>query len=77
MAFAAMGNREKTWELLQLINPINHAKDPALVAEYKVEPYVAAADVYGEALNKGVAAGPGTPVLQAGCTSSSPSRLSA
>ena len=53
MAFAAMGDKQKTWELLQLINPINHGKDEALIAEYKVEPYVVAADVYGEALNKG------------------------
>jgi cellobiose phosphorylase len=53
MAFAAMGNKEKTWELLQMINPVNHAKDVELMAEYKVEPYVVAADVYGEALNKG------------------------
>lgn len=53
MAFAAMGNREKTWELLQMINPINHGKDPALVDEYKVEPYVVAADVYGESLHRG------------------------
>jgi cyclic beta-1,2-glucan synthetase len=53
MAFAAMGNKEKTWELLQMINPVNHGKDAALLAEYKVEPYVVAADVYGEASNKG------------------------
>ncbi len=53
MAFAAMGNREKTWELLQMINPVNHGKDAETVEEYKVEPYVIAADVYGEALNKG------------------------
>ncbi|MEP7145316.1 MAG: cyclic beta 1-2 glucan synthetase, partial [Ferruginibacter sp.] len=53
MAFAAMGNKQKTWELLQMINPVNHGNDPASVAEYKVEPYVIAADVYGETLNKG------------------------
>lgn len=53
MAFAAMGNKQKTWELLQLINPLNHAKDAELMNEYKVEPYVVAADVYGEELNKG------------------------
>jgi cellobiose phosphorylase len=53
MAFAAMGNRQKTWELLEMINPINHGKDPVAMAEYKVEPYVIAADVYGESLNKG------------------------
>ncbi|MBC7886871.1 MAG: cyclic beta 1-2 glucan synthetase [Ferruginibacter sp.] len=53
MAFAAMGNKQKTWELLQMINPVNHGKDADLLAEYKVEPYVVAADVYGETLNKG------------------------
>ena len=53
MAFAKMGNQQKTWELLQLINPINHGKNAELIAGYKVEPYVVAADVYGEALNKG------------------------
>jgi cellobiose phosphorylase len=53
MAFAAMGNRKRTWELLQMINPVNHGSNPSLVAEYKVEPYVVAADVYGQALNRG------------------------
>ncbi|MEO6719555.1 MAG: glucoamylase family protein [Ferruginibacter sp.] len=53
MGFAAMGNKEKTWELLDMINPINHGKDSASIAEYKVEPYVIAADVYAEPLNKG------------------------
>jgi cyclic beta-1,2-glucan synthetase len=53
MAFAAMGNKEKTWELLQMINPINHGNDAAKIAEYKVEPYVVAADVYAETSNKG------------------------
>jgi cellobiose phosphorylase len=53
MAFAAMGNREKTWQLLQMINPVNHGNDTEAIAEYKVEPYVVAADVYGETLNKG------------------------
>jgi len=47
MAFAAMGDRKKTWELLNIINPLNHANDKASVAIYKVEPYVIAADVYG------------------------------
>lgn len=46
MAFAAMGDKQKTWELLQLINPVNHGKDPSTIRQYKVEPYVIAADVY-------------------------------
>jgi cellobiose phosphorylase len=47
MAFAKLKNRERTAELLRLINPINHAKTFDDAAVYKVEPYVMAADVYG------------------------------
>ncbi|MEP6677336.1 MAG: glucoamylase family protein [Ferruginibacter sp.] len=53
MAFAEMGNREMTWELLQLINPVNHSNDQKKVEQYKVEPYVIAADVYAEPKHKG------------------------
>lgn len=47
MAFAKLDDRERTYELLSLINPINHGKTPEDVAVYKAEPYVMAADVYG------------------------------
>jgi cyclic beta-1,2-glucan synthetase len=53
MAYAAMGNNEKAWELIQMINPIHHGSNAADVAAYKVEPYVVAADVYGVPLHKG------------------------
>ena len=46
MAFAAMGNAERAWELFTLINPVTHADTPETVAAYRVEPYVVAADVY-------------------------------
>ena len=46
MAFAALGDRRRAWELLAMINPVNHARSPEGVATYKVEPYVVAADVY-------------------------------
>ncbi len=46
MAFAALGERSRAWELLAMINPINHARSPDGVFTYKVEPYVVAADVY-------------------------------
>jgi cellobiose phosphorylase len=46
MAFAALGDRGRTWELLAMINPLNHARSPEAIAIYKVEPYVVAADVY-------------------------------
>ncbi len=53
MAFAALGDAEKTWELIQLINPLNHGKDDATINTYKAEPYVMAADVYTVPLHRG------------------------
>lgn len=53
MAFAKMGDSKKAWELLSLINPVNHALDADGVATYKTEPYVMAADVYGQAPHTG------------------------
>lgn len=46
MAFAVMGNHERAWELLGMINPVNHGQTPETVAIYKNEPYVVSADVY-------------------------------
>jgi cellobiose phosphorylase len=46
MAFAARGDAEQAWRLFHLINPISHGDTPERIAQYKVEPYVAAADVY-------------------------------
>ncbi len=46
MAFAALGDRARAWELLAMINPVNHARSPEEIAIYKVEPYVVSADVY-------------------------------
>ena len=46
MAFATLGDGRRAWELLSMINPINHARSPEETAIYKVEPYVVAADVY-------------------------------
>ncbi len=47
MAFAAMGHRERAWELFHMINPVNHGANRETIDVYKVEPYVVAADVYG------------------------------
>jgi len=46
MAFAQIGDNRRAWELLSMINPVNHARSPEGIATYKVEPYVVAADVY-------------------------------
>jgi cellobiose phosphorylase len=53
MAFAELGDSARAWELLKLINPVNHANSAAAVATYKVEPYVMAADVYALAPHTG------------------------
>jgi cellobiose phosphorylase len=46
MAFAKLGDSKKAWEILAMINPVNHARSLEEVAKYKVEPYVVTADVY-------------------------------
>jgi cellobiose phosphorylase len=53
MAFAALGDSPRAWELLTMINPINHSKSPEDTATYKVEPYVITADVYAVAPHAG------------------------
>jgi cellobiose phosphorylase len=46
MAFAALDDSRRAWELLAMINPVNHGKSAQSIERYKVEPYVVAADVY-------------------------------
>jgi cellobiose phosphorylase len=46
MAFAKLGDGRRAWELLAMINPVNHGGSPEEITTYKVEPYVVAADVY-------------------------------
>jgi cyclic beta-1,2-glucan synthetase len=46
MAYAALGDSKRAWELLGMINPVNHSRSAEGVSTYKVEPYVMAADVY-------------------------------
>jgi cyclic beta-1,2-glucan synthetase len=48
IAWAALGDGDRAGQLLDILNPINHASTRAGVHAYKVEPYVVAADVYGE-----------------------------
>lgn len=47
-AFAMLGEGDKAGELLSMLNPIRHADSPAGIHRYKVEPYVACADIYSE-----------------------------
>ena len=44
--FCAEGGRRASVGLLNMLNPVEHARTPEEVERYKVEPYVVAADVY-------------------------------
>jgi cyclic beta-1,2-glucan synthetase len=47
-ALAELGRGARAVELLDMINPIHHARTPEEVAVYQVEPYVVAADDYSQ-----------------------------
>ena len=53
MAFAAIGDHARAWELFDLINPVSHGDTPERIATYRVEPYVVAADICGVAPHTG------------------------
>jgi cyclic beta-1,2-glucan synthetase len=46
IAFAMLGDGDKAGELFSLLNPVGHASTRSGLHKYKVEPYVAAADIY-------------------------------
>ncbi|MEP7270705.1 MAG: hypothetical protein ABI882_04340, partial [Acidobacteriota bacterium] len=46
IAFAELGDGDRAGELFELLNPVNHSSTRAGLHKYKIEPYVAAADIY-------------------------------
>jgi cellobiose phosphorylase len=46
MAFARLGDAERAWAILRMINPVYHGATAEDVSTYRAEPYVVAADVY-------------------------------
>jgi len=46
MAFAGLGDAQRAWQLMDIVNPVHHGRTAQEVAVYQVEPYVVAADVY-------------------------------
>ena len=46
MALCRRGEGDRAVSLLRMLNPIERARDPEAVERYRVEPYVAAGDVY-------------------------------
>ena len=53
IAFAALGNADRSWELFGLLAPIHHGASADAVATYRIEPYVVAGDVYDSAQHAG------------------------
>ncbi|MFO7541102.1 MAG: glucoamylase family protein [Chloroflexota bacterium] len=52
-AYAQLGDGERAGRLFDLLNPINHSRTAEKAGQYRVEPYVVAADVYGAAPHTG------------------------
>ena len=48
-AYAKLGQGERAGMLFDMLNPIHHSDTPEKAARYLVEPYVMAADIYGQA----------------------------
>jgi cyclic beta-1,2-glucan synthetase len=48
IAFAMLGSGDKAHDLFAMINPVTHADTRAGMYRFRVEPYVAVADVYSE-----------------------------
>jgi len=47
-ALAELGLSERAAPMLEMLSPVRHSETPEQVETYRVEPYVIAADVYGE-----------------------------
>ncbi len=46
LAYARLKRGDDAWNTFDMLNPVTHARDRASADQYRVEPYVVAADVY-------------------------------
>jgi cyclic beta-1,2-glucan synthetase len=46
LAYTMLGDGDKAYEVLTMLNPIRHADSPMAIERFKIEPYVVPADVY-------------------------------
>jgi cyclic beta-1,2-glucan synthetase len=53
LALTRLGDGDEAVELFHMLNPINHARTPGQVLQYKTEPYVMTGDVYDHPSHKG------------------------
>ena len=54
MATAALEDKQSTYDLITMINPLTHSDTAAGIKKYKTEPYVIAADVYAVENHEGM-----------------------
>lgn len=52
-AWARLGEGNRAMQLYELLGPQHHTDDDPRLDQYKVEPYVVAADIYGESPHRG------------------------
>jgi cyclic beta-1,2-glucan synthetase len=53
MALARLGSGDEAAEMFHMLNPVNHARRAPDVAQYQIEPYVIAGDVYNHPAHRG------------------------
>jgi len=53
IAYALLDEGEKTFEIFEMLNPINHSRTDTEMKKYKLEPYVISADIYSNPLHLG------------------------
>lgn len=47
-AYANLGDSERAWHLFDILNPIYQADNEKRATQYRVEPYISAADIYSQ-----------------------------
>jgi cyclic beta-1,2-glucan synthetase len=53
MALARLGSGDEAAEVFHMLNPVNHTRQAADIARYRLEPYVVAGDVYNHPDHRG------------------------
>ena len=77
IAFAELGDGDRAAELFSILNPINQSRTRAGTWRYRVEPYVAVADIYSEPPHPGRGGWTWYTGSAAGCTAARSSGCSA
>ena len=52
-AYCQLGQPEKAYRILQMINPVARTATPEMLEKYRLEPYVVAADIYSHITHPG------------------------